>query len=115
MDAIAEREVMPRLAMDIEPVGILEPTLIAIRRRRQQQHDTAGFHDLAMVLDVLGDVARLDRRRALVTQQLLDRFGIEGRILDQLASLVGMLGQHLAGPSDQPRRRLVARCRDRFT
>ena len=34
--------------------------------------------------------------------------GISERILDQLAPLVGMVGQDLAGPADQPVGGLVA-------
>ena len=61
-----------------------------------------------MELDVLGDVAADVRRRRLEAEQLLDGVRDERRVLDQLAALVGVLGQHLAGPADEAGGGLVA-------
>ena len=60
----------------------------------------AGTVD-AVVLDVLGDVARHVRARRLVAQELLDRVPDERAVLDEFAALVGMLAEHLAHPSEQ--------------
>ena len=55
-----------------------------------------------------GDVAADVRRGRLVAQELLDRVRDSDAVVDQLAALVGVLGEHLAGPADQPGRGLVA-------
>ncbi len=74
----------------------------------EQQDRAAGGHDLAVVLDVLGDVAGLHGRGRLVAQQLLDGVRHEAAVLDHLVALVGVLGEHLARPADEPGRGLVA-------
>ena len=56
----------------------------------------------------LRDVAPDVRRGRLEAQELLDGVRDERAVLDQLAALVGVLGQHLAGPADQPGGGLVA-------
>ena len=59
-------------------------------------------------LGVLGDVATDVRCGRLVAQQLLDGGVDERPVLDDLAALVRMVGQHLAGPADEPGGGLVA-------
>ena len=86
--------------------------LVADRGADQHHHHAALGHGLAVVLDVAGDVAGDVRRGRLEAQQLLDGLRDQRRVLDQLAALVGVFGQHLAGPADEPRRGLVARARD---
>ncbi len=69
-------------------------------------------HRLAVELDVPGDVASHVWRGRLEPQQLLDGLRDQRRVLDQLAALVGMLGENLSGPTDQAGGGLVARARD---
>ena len=64
-------------------------------------------HRLPVVLDVVVDGPRLHRRRRLVPEDLLDRLRYERAIGRELAPLIGVLGEQLAGPADQARRRLV--------
>ena len=112
VDAEAEREVLADLAVDVEPVAVRVAPVVAVRRADEEQHDAAFGHRLAVELHVA-------RRRTrptcgagrLEAQQLLDRVRDERRILDELAPLVGVLGQHLAGPADQAR--ASSRCRRR--
>ena len=56
----------------------------------------------------MGDVARLHRRRRLVSQHLLDRAGDQREVVGQLAPLIRVFGEQLPGEADQPRRGLVA-------
>ena len=96
------------LAVDVEAVAVVELRVVAVGRADEQHHDAALGHRLAVVLDVAGDVAGLHRRRRFVAQQLLDGVGDERAVLHELAPLVGMLGEHLARPPDEPGRGLVA-------
>ena len=85
-----------------------EAALVAVGGADEEEHGAAGRHGLAVELDVLGDVAADVRTRRLEAQELLDGVRDERRVLDQLAPLVGVLGEHLARPADQPGGGLVA-------
>ena len=104
---VAEAQVVTDLAVDVEAVAVGEPPVVAVRRPVEQHHDAALGNDLAVVLDVARDVARLDGRRRLEAEELLDRLRDERAVGRDLAPLVGVLGEHLAGPADEPRGRLV--------
>ena len=52
VDAVAERQVLPDLAVDVEPVAVGEPAVVAVGRTDQEHHDAAFGHRLAVVLDV---------------------------------------------------------------
>ena len=97
--------------MDVEPVAVGVAPVVAVGRADEEQHDAALGHRVAVELDVAGDVPADVRRRRLEAEELLDRVGDERRILDELAPLVGVLGEHLAGPADQARS--SSRCRRR--
>ena len=99
VDAVAEGQVMVDLAVDVEPVGVGEPPLVPVARGGQQEDGAPGGHHLAVVLDVLGHVPGLHRRRGLEAEQLLDGVRHQAAVLDQLGALVGMVGQHLARSS----------------
>ena len=60
-----------------------------------------------MQLDVVGHVPPDMGRRRLEAEDLLDRVRDEGAVLDELAPLVGVLGEDLSRPADQAGRRLV--------
>ena len=107
VDAVAEGEVATDVAVDVEAVAVREVALVPVGRAVEQDHDAALGHRLAVVLDVTLDVAGLHRRRRLVAQQLLDGVGDERAVRHQLAALVGMAAEDLAGPADEPGRRLV--------
>ena len=98
----------PIVAVDVEPVRVGEPAVVAVGGVVEEQHGAPRGHGLPVELDVLGDVAAGDRTRRLEPQQLLDRVVDERPVLDELAPLIGVLAEHLAGPADEPVRRLVA-------
>ena len=108
VDAVAEGEVVPDPAVDVEAVGLVELALVAVRRGVQQQHDAVLGDSPAVVLDVGRQDAGLDGRRRLVAEELLDGVGDEAAVLDQLAALVGVVGEDLSGPADQTGGGLVA-------
>ena len=63
-------------------------------RRSEKEHDLlAGVDRAAAHLDVLCRHAGDRRHRALPAQQLLDRRRDDLRVLDQLAAMLGLLGQ----------------------
>ena len=51
------------------------------------------------------------RRRRLEAQQLLDGLGISSGFSTSLSALIGVLGEHLRRPTDEPCGGLVARAR----
>ena len=112
VNAVAEPEVLADLAMNVEPAGILPPTLVAVRGRDDEQHGRTRRHRLAVHLDILGDVAPDLRTGRLEAQELLDRVVDQRPVFDDLTPLVGVLGEHLAEPADQSRGGLVPRARD---
>ena len=60
MNAVTEAEVTTDVAVDVEAVRIRKATLVPIARPVEQQHDRA-LGDLGpVVLDIAGDVTRLD-------------------------------------------------------
>ena len=61
VDAVAEREVVVDLPLDVEAVGVGEVALVAVARRGEQHHHVAGLDLLPVVLDVLRDVPGLHR------------------------------------------------------
>ena len=79
------------------------------RRPDQEQYGAALGHLLAVEFGVTRDVSPDVRPRRLVTQDLLDGVGDQRVVRGQLAPLLGMLGEQLAGPADQPIGGLVAR------
>src|SRR4029450_12245471 len=112
MDAVAEGEVLADLPVDVEAVPLGVAAVVAIGRAHEGHHARAPRPLLAVVLDVPGDVAGDVRRGWLVAEDLLDRVRDQRRVLDELPPLIGMGGEYLAGPRDQPRRRLVCGPRD---
>ena len=111
--ADTEGQVLAVLAVDVENVAVgRELAVVAVGRADEHHHHAALGHRLAVVLDVAGDVAGHVRRGRLEAQQLLDGLRDQRRVLDELAALVGVFGQNLAGPADQPRGGLVARAGD---
>src|SRR3546814_10614790 len=79
-----------------------EATIVAIGASDHQDQRATLRNLLAVVLDVVGDIARHERAGWLEAQQFLDRLRNQLRVLDDLTALVGMLGQRLAHPADQP-------------
>src|SRR4051794_18832092 len=82
VDAVPEGEVMVDLAVDVEGVAVVEPAVIAVRGAVEEQDGAAGGDGLAVVLDVGGHVSRLDWRRSLVAEDLLDGGRHELAVLD---------------------------------
>jgi hypothetical protein len=108
VQAVAEAQVVAGLAVDVEAITVGEVALVAVGRAIEQHHDAALGDHLAVVLDVLGHVAGLDGGGGLVAEELLDGVRDERPVGRDLASLVGVLAEGLAGPADQPGGRLVA-------
>ncbi len=63
------------------------------------------------LVDVAADVGR----GRLEAEQLLDGVRDQRAVLDELAALVGVVGEHLAGPADEPGGGLVAGAGDDVT
>ena len=78
VDAVPEREVLADLAMDVEPVGVVELALVAVGGADEEQDRAALRDGLPVDLDVARDVAPDVGRRRLEAQQLLDRVGDAG-------------------------------------
>ena len=106
--AVAEREVPAESPVDVEAIGFVEVPLVAVRRGDHEQHRAAGGHVCPWILDVVGDLPGDVGPGRLEAQQLLDRVGDQRPVLDDLLALVGVLGQHLAHPPEQPPGRLDA-------
>ena len=108
VDAPPERQVPGVLAAHVELVGAFVATRIAVGRADQQQHRAARRHRGAVVVEVVG------RRRSggvaggLEAKRLLDHLRDQRAIGDDITSLVGMLGEHLGQPPDEPSGGLVA-------
>jgi hypothetical protein len=112
VDAVAEAQVVVDRAVDVEAVAVGEVAVVAVGRRVEQEHGAARRHLLAVPLHVFGDVPGLHGRRGLEAQDLLDGARDQPAVGGQLGPLVGVLGQHLAGPADEPGGGLVAGRRD---
>ena len=95
--------------VDVERVAVGRERPVVVVARGQDHHQGAARgHDLAVELDVAGhDATGLEGRR-LEPQDLLHRVRDQGAIVVQLAALVGVLGEDLAGVADHPVGRLVA-------
>ena len=108
VDPVPEARCWPIGPVDVEAVRVVEAAVVAVGGVVQEEHGAARGHGLAVQLDVPGDVAAGDRARRLEPQQLLDGVADERRVLGDLAALVGVVAEDLAGPADEPVRRLVA-------
>src|SRR5947209_19942728 len=111
VDTEREREDAGGFAVDIEPIAVGEATLIAVRRTHDAGDHSAGGDRAAREVHVLDRVAGVLHARRLVAEELLDRVRNEGRVLDELAALVGVVREDLAGPADQLRGGVVPRTR----
>ena len=109
MDAVPEREVLLDVPVDVEGVAVgWERPVVVVARGQDHHEGAARGHDLAVELDVAGhDATGLECRR-LEPQDLLHRVRDQGAIVVQLAALVRVLGEDLAGVADHPVGRLVA-------
>ena len=65
----------------------------------EEQHRAARGHRSARGAPRRGDAAADVRRGRLEAEELLDRVGDERAVVDELATLVGVVGQDLARPS----------------
>ena len=105
---MAEGEVPARLAPDVEHIGIGKTPLVTVGCAHQTEQGAACRHGLLLELGVAYDEAGNARTRGLVPEQLVDGIGCQRGMIDQHATLVGIVGQHLPHPPDEPHRRLVA-------
>src|ERR1700737_4942861 len=105
----AERQMLARLAVNVEKITVgRELTVVAARSPDQHHQDAPPGDRLPVVVDIAGHMSRHVRSGWLVTQQFLHGLRDQARVLDEVAPLVRMLGKHLAGPADQPRSGLIA-------
>ena len=89
----AEREVIVGVALDVEPVGILEHILVAVRRRVPKHHRLTLADRLAAQFDILdGGALELDHDRG-PAQNLLDGRRHQRFVVDQHLHLIGMVEQ----------------------
>jgi hypothetical protein len=106
--AVAKAEVVVDAAADVEAVAVGEAAVVAIGRAVEHEDGAAGGDHLAVELHVGGDVAGLYGRGGLEAKDLLDGLRHQAAVLDQLAALIGVVGEDLAGPADQAGGGLVA-------
>src|SRR3546814_15892496 len=100
MNAVAEGHVRTCFAMNIEAVTIGEATIVAIGASDHQDQRATLRNLLAVVLDVVGDIARHERAGWLEAQQFLDRLRTQFRILDDLTALVSSEERRLVKECD---------------
>ena len=108
MNAVAERHGLTCLTVDVERVGVGIAPLVPIRRTDEKEDGAARRDHLPVDLHVVRDVTPHMGCRRFEAEELLDRVGDERRIVDQLAPLLGVLGKHLSGPSDEAVGGLIA-------
>ena len=108
VDAVAERELLADRPVDVETVAVGIAPVVTVGGPDEEQHGAACGHRPPVELHVARDVSADVRRGRLEAEDLLDRVGDEREIVDELATLVRVVGQDLARPPDQTRRRLVA-------
>ena len=100
VDAVAEGEVLADRrggCRTRSPSG--NAPVVAVGRRRRGAASRCPPGPSARGARRPGDVAADVRRRRLEAQELLDGVRDERPVLDQLAALIGMVGQHLARSS----------------
>ena len=110
--AVAEGQVTDVVAVDVEDVGLLEATIVAVRRRHDRQDGAARGHGDAVTVDVLHHVPRRRVPGGLVAQRLLDHAGDERAVGDDSLALLRMLGEDLGQPADEPASGLVPGARE---
>ena len=93
VDAAAEGDVAVDLAVEAHLVGVGELGLVGVGRSDHDHDLVAGLDRAAVELGVLDGHPGDTHDRRLPAQQLLDGVGDERRVLDQLAPVVGVLGQ----------------------
>lgn len=92
MRADTEGHVLARLAVNVVNVPVRRVlTVVAACRANEHHHDAPFGHGPTVVLDVSRDIACGVGSRRFIAQQLLDCLRDESRIVDQGASLVGIL------------------------
>src|ERR1700757_954892 len=96
----AEREVVVRVALDVEGFRILEDLFVEVRRLEQQDHLLALVQLGAVKLVVGGDRAGHVLHRRRPSQHFFDRVGQQFQVVDQTLVLIGVL-QQLPGPAGQ--------------
>src|SRR5690606_17295625 len=105
---LAEGEMRAALTVDVEGVRVVVAARIPVGGPEQQEHRAAGRHRGAVALEVArhppGDV----RAGRLEPQRLLDDPAEQRPVLVDVAPLVGVFGQDLGQPADQPAGGLVA-------
>ena len=112
VDAPPEREVRRVFAVDVEHVGRVVVTGVAVGRADQEQHGAARRNGRAVVLDVVGDDPCGGVAGGFEPQRFLDHLGDERAVLHDVTTLVGVLGEELGEPADEPSGGLVAGARD---
>ena len=87
VNAVAEREVLTDIAVDVEPIGILVFVSVAVGGPREADHGAAGRHGPVVQFDVVCDVAGDVWRRRLKAQKFLDGIGDERAILEPVGDV----------------------------
>ena len=105
--AVPEGHVAVHVPGDVEAVGIGVLPLVPTRRAVEQGHLRARRDGDAVEVDIPGDVARLDRRRGFVPEQLLDRVGEQRPVRVQLRPLLGVSGEEHRRPAEEAGGRLA--------
>ncbi len=100
MGAETERQVVVRIAGDIELLGVLEDLLVEVGGLEEQDHLLALLELGAVELGVFGDGARHVLHRSGPAQHLFDRIGQQVQVLDQALVLIGVTHQ-LSGAARQ--------------
>jgi hypothetical protein len=106
--AASERDVLARVAAEVEPARCLEDGRVVVGRAEQQDHLLAGRNLPSPDLDVLDGGAAIGLHGAVVAQHLLDGVLHQLRIVAQPLKLVRMAQQRQQAVADQVRRGLIA-------
>ena len=111
MQSEREREDAARLAVHVEPVAVGETAVVAIGGGQDADEHASRGNDLPLELDVFQGEAGHLRPGRFVAEDLLDGIRDERRVLDQVAALVGMIGEDLGRPANELGGGLVPRTR----
>ncbi len=102
MRTAAEREVPTRPTMNVEAVGFVKVTFVAIRRGEHQQQCAARGHGFSVKVDIFRDPPGDVGSGRFEAQQFLDGGRDQRRIVNEIPALVRVFAEHLAHPPEQP-------------
>ena len=112
MHTLPEGDVRDVVATDVVGVRIGVSARVTVSGTKEQQHGAAGRNGRAVALEILCHPTCHMGTRRLEPQCLVDRAVQQRAVLMDFAALVGVFGEHLGQPADQPSGGFVARTGD---